>query len=198
MSPSTVSSSEPSACTANMVQDFTVFPSRTTVQAPQLLVSQPTWVPVSASFSRMRCTSRSLGSTSTSRCRPLTLRRTVCFFAIAFLPHLRRRLLPDAFQRALEGPFCQFFHQTLFIFNRTAQVCAWFRFIGGELSRLPDRGFVQLFALQESLCLPRLYRCCANIGQSDACLLTSALLVEGQLGRHRCRGKVPHFAPNLK
>ena len=33
--------SAPSACTANMVQDFTDLPSRSTVQAPQWLVSQP-------------------------------------------------------------------------------------------------------------------------------------------------------------
>ena len=39
--------SRPSACTANIVQDFTGVPSSSTVQAPQLVVSQPMWVPVS-------------------------------------------------------------------------------------------------------------------------------------------------------
>ena len=34
------------------VQDLTAWPSTTTVQAPQLLVSQPTWVPVRLSTSR--------------------------------------------------------------------------------------------------------------------------------------------------
>ena len=45
MQPSTVVSSRPSAWTANIVQDFTGTPSTRTVQAPQLVVSQPMWVP---------------------------------------------------------------------------------------------------------------------------------------------------------
>ena len=45
--PSMVVISEPWACTANMVQLFTDMPSRSTVQAPQWVVSQPIWVPVS-------------------------------------------------------------------------------------------------------------------------------------------------------
>ncbi len=44
--PSMVRDRAPSACTANMVQDFTDWPSRSTVQAPQWLVSQPICVPV--------------------------------------------------------------------------------------------------------------------------------------------------------
>ena len=42
----------PSACTASTLHDFTLRPSRCTVQAPQLLVSHPTTVPVFPSFSR--------------------------------------------------------------------------------------------------------------------------------------------------
>ena len=44
-SPSTVVTSRPSACTPNIVHDFTGWPSSSTVQAPQLVVSQPTCVP---------------------------------------------------------------------------------------------------------------------------------------------------------
>ena len=44
--PSMVRMSAPFACTANMVQDFTDLPSRSTVQAPQWLVSQPICGPV--------------------------------------------------------------------------------------------------------------------------------------------------------
>ena len=47
--PSMVSMSAPSACTANTVQDFTDLPSRSTVQAPQCVVSQPICGPVCAS-----------------------------------------------------------------------------------------------------------------------------------------------------
>ncbi|EUA93254.1 (2Fe-2S)-binding domain protein [Mycobacterium ulcerans str. Harvey] len=39
----------PEAMTAGMVQDFTGTPSTSTTQVPQLLVSQPQWVPVSRS-----------------------------------------------------------------------------------------------------------------------------------------------------
>ena len=47
-----VVTSLPSACTASTEQDFTLCPSRWTVQAPQLLVSQPTTVPILPSRSR--------------------------------------------------------------------------------------------------------------------------------------------------
>ena len=56
----------PSACTAKTVHDFTGSPSSRTVQAPQCVVSQPIWVPVSRRFSRRRWTSSSRGSTSAS------------------------------------------------------------------------------------------------------------------------------------
>ena len=51
-SPSIVVTSCPSAWTASTLHDFTLRPSRCTVHAPQLLVSQPTTVPVFPSFSR--------------------------------------------------------------------------------------------------------------------------------------------------
>src|SRR5579884_2135324 len=72
-SPSTVIISPPSACTANTVHDFTLLPFRITVHAPQLLVSQPTCVPVNPSCSRIKCTSSSRESAATSRSLPLTL-----------------------------------------------------------------------------------------------------------------------------
>jgi hypothetical protein len=59
--------------TANRVQDFTGVPSRSTVQAPQLVVSHPMWVPVSPNVSRMKWTRRSRGSTSAVRSTPLTV-----------------------------------------------------------------------------------------------------------------------------
>ena len=45
--PSIVRISAPSAWTASIVHDFALRPFTCTVQAPQLLVSQPMWVPVS-------------------------------------------------------------------------------------------------------------------------------------------------------
>jgi len=46
------------------VHDFADLPSINIVQAPQLEVSQPMCVPVEENFSRIRCTSKVLGSTS--------------------------------------------------------------------------------------------------------------------------------------
>ena len=50
--PSIVRTSAPSTWTASTEHDFTLCPFRWTVQAPQLLVSHPTTVPVSPSRSR--------------------------------------------------------------------------------------------------------------------------------------------------
>ncbi len=72
-SPSTVVTSRPSACTPNIVQDLIGRPSSSTVQAPQLVVSQPTCVPVSPNSSRIRCARSIRGSTSALRSAPLTL-----------------------------------------------------------------------------------------------------------------------------
>ena len=48
--PSMVLTSAPSAWTASIVQDFALSPLTWTVHAPQLLVSQPMWVPVRPKF----------------------------------------------------------------------------------------------------------------------------------------------------
>ncbi len=69
-----VVTSLPSACTASTLQDFTLVPSRWTVQAPQLLVSQPITVPVLPSLSRRYCTSSIRGSTSSETFVPSTVR----------------------------------------------------------------------------------------------------------------------------
>ena len=58
---------------ARVVQDLTGWPSIRTTQAPQLDVSQPQWVPVSSSVSRMKCTSSIRGSMSWETCVPLTV-----------------------------------------------------------------------------------------------------------------------------
>src|SRR5438309_1384012 len=75
--PSMVVIAAPSAWTAKMVQDLTLCPSSSTVHAPQLLVSQPTWVPVRPASSRMYCTSNSRGSTSCSCLAPLMVTATL-------------------------------------------------------------------------------------------------------------------------
>ena len=72
-SPSMVVTSQPSACTASIVQLFTDSPSTSTVHAPQLDVSQPTLVPVRPTSSRRWCTRSRLGSTSLVWTDPLTV-----------------------------------------------------------------------------------------------------------------------------
>src|SRR6266853_2471661 len=77
--PSTVVISDPSACTANIVHDFTASPFISTVQAPQYVVSQPTCVPVRSQFSRRNSTSNKRASTSREYGLPFTLIWTLIF-----------------------------------------------------------------------------------------------------------------------
>src|SRR5437764_15086195 len=63
----------PSACQANMVQDFTALPLTWTTQAPHCEVSQPTWVPVRRRVSRRNCTRRVRGSRSPVTGLPFTV-----------------------------------------------------------------------------------------------------------------------------
>jgi hypothetical protein len=62
--PSTVRTSWPPAIAASTVQDFTGSPSSQTTQVPQLLVSQPQWVPVSRAQSAQEVDSSSRPSIS--------------------------------------------------------------------------------------------------------------------------------------
>ena len=71
-SPSIVVMLAPSAWTASIVHDLMAMPFTWTVHAPHWLVSQPTCVPVMSRSSRRAWTSNRLGSTSSSRCVPLT------------------------------------------------------------------------------------------------------------------------------
>src|SRR5208282_3683026 len=77
-----VSTSAPSHCTVSTVHDLTDLLSRSTVQAPQWLVSQPMCGPVCRSLSRNVWISNSRGSTSTSTGLPLSLNDTACLVII--------------------------------------------------------------------------------------------------------------------
>ena len=72
-SPSTVPISVPSACTARTVHDLVGLPSSSTVQAPQWVVSQPMWVPVSRNWSRIRWTRSVRDSTEAACASPFTV-----------------------------------------------------------------------------------------------------------------------------
>ena len=70
-SDSTVRISWPSHIAASVVHDLTGLPSIRTTHAPQFDVSQPQWVPVRPSVSRMKWTSSVRGSTSRETASPL-------------------------------------------------------------------------------------------------------------------------------
>ena len=70
--PSTVRTSWPPAIAASIVHDLTGSLSTQTTQVPQLLVSQPQWVPVRPRWSRRKCTSSSRPSISRVTLSPLT------------------------------------------------------------------------------------------------------------------------------
>ena len=72
-SDSTVSTAEPSACTASRQQARTETPSSRTVHAPQTPCSQPTWVPVRPRRWRRKSVSSSRGSTCSATTRPFTV-----------------------------------------------------------------------------------------------------------------------------
>src|SRR5262245_27279786 len=72
LSPSTVVTAWPSAWTASRVHDFTGVPSRSTVHAPQCVVSHPMCVPVSSTVLRTKSTSSRRGSTWCRCSVPLT------------------------------------------------------------------------------------------------------------------------------
>ena len=114
--PSIVVISRPSACTANMVQLFTDMPSMSTVQAPQCVVSQPIWVPVSCRFSRMKWTSSVRGSTRPSTSAPLTV---ICHMGLRHLVSLPQPARPAArFKRARDHDAADM----LAVFDRAARI----------------------------------------------------------------------------
>src|SRR4051794_17771218 len=74
--PSIVTTSAPSACTANMRHARTASPSTSTVHAPHTPCSHPRWVPVSVQSSRRKSARVLRGSTNARRTDPLTFTLT--------------------------------------------------------------------------------------------------------------------------
>ena len=84
-SDSTVVTSAPSSCAANIRHARVGSPSTSTVHAPHAPCSQPAWAPVRASSSRRKSSSSVRGSTSTSCAVPLTVTAMRIFSGIPFL-----------------------------------------------------------------------------------------------------------------
>src|SRR5215469_3403028 len=198
ISPSTVMISPPSACTANMVHDLTVLPLSSTVHAPQWLVSHPIWLPVSCSISRMKWISKSRGSTSASRSRPLTFTRTNCFFAIVSSLADERNLLCCSLGGARQGALGQFSYKTFLVISGTAQIGTWLRGVGRQLRGLRDDSGFEFLALQRIFRCLRLDRYGANVRQSDAGSLHVARPIERDLRSHGCGREVSDLALELE
>src|SRR2546427_2804831 len=172
--PSTVVIFAPSACTASTVHDFTGFPSRTTVHAPQCEVSQPTCVPVIRNTSRMRWTSRRRDSTSASRAAPLIVTLILC---LAIL--VSSRALDRFTQCAHRQNPCHF----LLVLDRAAPVGARRALRRGHLRRFRYGFFVRHLADEILRRVDRVDRREPRIGEADAGALDRAVLSERQLDR---------------
>src|SRR6478609_1480618 len=122
-SPSTVRTSWPPAIAARTVHDLTGSPSSQVTQVPQLLVSQPQWVPVSPSSSRRKWTSSMRPSISRVTVSPLTLMVT-CISAVpswvACLVTGHARL--DALDRGAQRAPRQLIGEVAFVVGRAAVV----------------------------------------------------------------------------
>src|SRR5579859_4132210 len=120
--------SAPSACTANMVQDFTASPFIRTVQAPQYVVSHPTCVPVRSNSSRSSCTSNMRGSTVTECDLPFTFRWIATFSTVSGINGSGinmtdlNALAPRSLDGHCNGPLHQGRDQRPLVFCRPAHV----------------------------------------------------------------------------
>src|SRR6266851_5739107 len=172
--PSTVVISEPSACTANMVQDFTARPFISTVQAPQYVVSQPTCVPVRSHASRRNSTSNMRGSTSRAYGLPFTLIWTAIFsiftaaVAVSGIEMGPFDLFSAGTARGnLNGALHQSYDQLALVVGGSAHVRLGIgggaSGFGGGCNRLVVQVVVQAFSTKGSLCFGR-----ADRRQSDA------------------------------
>src|SRR5438093_5450484 len=151
--PSTVSTLRPSVWTVKSVQDLIGLPSKSTVHAPQWVVSHPMCVPVNRKTSRRKWTKSSRGSTSASRAMPLTVTRIRC---VAMpLPSCLCHLPTGALQSTREGSGGQHPHHIALVRTRATQVCFWPGFLSRELRRLRDAVLVQALTLEK--CLNRVH-----------------------------------------
>src|SRR5260221_4548523 len=170
--PSTVMISDPSACTANMVQDFTARPFIRTVQAPQYVVSQPTCVPVRSHASRRNSTSNMRGSTSRAYGLPFTLiwTLTAILFTVAIAGILSGIEMGSfdlfsagAARSNLDGAFHQSDDELAFVVGGPAHVRLRIGGSTGCFGDGRDRLVVQAFSADRGLGFSR-----ADRGQPDA------------------------------
>src|SRR5262249_34662977 len=182
-------------------------PSRSTVHAPQWVVSHPMWVPVRRSTSRSRWTRRSRGSTSaccfsplivswtstgvTSMCTPLGALARAPGAPTASLP--RARALHRAAQRRSGQPP----HEVPLVLHRATQVGAGLGGRRGQFGGAADGRLVGAVPHEGRLGPLRLDRRRPDVGEPDAHPRAGAVRPEGDLGGGRRGGEVAHLALHL-
>src|ERR1700675_2159170 len=184
--PSTVVISDPSACTVNIVQDFTARPFISTVQAPQYVVSHPTCVPVRSHASRRNSTSNMRGSTSRAYCLRFTLMLTLTaiFFPVAIAGILSGIEMGsfDLFSASaargnLDGALHQGYYQLALVFGGPAHVRlrigSGTSGFGGGGNRLIVQAVVQAFPAECRLSFGRADRRQSNAAESYRGILTN-------------------------
>src|SRR5512138_845935 len=158
--PSIVSIVAPSAWTANTVQLFTGRPFRLTVHAPQLVVSQPMWVPVSSRFSRMKWTSSRRASTSRVCFSPLIVTVTWCLLTSG---SLRAR------DGAPYGSFGEDADQVALVVDLAAEIGGWIALGRGGFAGGLEDVVGRRFAEERSLGPPRTHRHRRDVREREPC-----------------------------
>src|SRR5687768_1137901 len=134
-SPSIVSTSRPSACTASIRHELTDLPSTITVQAPQSPTSQPSLDPVNSNSSRSIRRRVVSGATCAVRRSPLTRMVTS---AMSLLLRAGALSLSEGVG-AFQGSLGQYRDEVAAIVGGGTHVADRLRVAGGELARLFHR-----------------------------------------------------------
>src|ERR1700674_252967 len=133
---------------ANSVHDLTVRPFKSTVQAPQYVVSQPMCVPVKFRFSRKNSTSSVRGSTSASRGLLFTRMHTETFSTPDIFVSRLHAFAARAPHRGSNRALHQRRHQCALVIRGTAHVALRFGRFPRRFSRALNRLPIDLLAAQ--------------------------------------------------
>ena len=157
------------------MHDLALSPSTWTVQAPQLLVSQPTWVPVRPRSSRRKWTRRRRGSTSASWASPLTVTEMCWVVIVVLASYAYARARSTAVRRARSGQLGD--HRPL-VFDRTADVAAGPALRAGGRAGLAEEVVAGALPDEDGLGVGRRERGLGDAGDADAGALDAAVGAE--------------------
>src|SRR4051794_25113678 len=176
-----------------MVHDLALSPSTWTVHAPQLLVSQPTCVPVSPKLSLRRWTSRRRGSTSASWTSPLTPTEMCWVLMVAGLLRVRE----GAFGGVAECPQGQLRGHRPLVFDRSPDVGDGAGLRSRGSARGPEQVVRRGVPDQDGLCVGRSEGGIGDSGQADPRTLDMTGIVQPDHRGDTDRGEVADLALEL-